>query len=414
MRVLQINKFFFEKGGTERYFFSLSRALEKRGHEVVSFSMQHPDNLSSPQSPYFVSQRDYRARNSALDHIPKSMSFVRSREAARKIQRLIDDTRPDIAHLHNIYHQITPSIIPVLERAGIPMVMTLHDHKLVCPNYSLYDGHSFCFRCKGGRFYHAPLARCNGGSLMRSALLGIEAYWQKHTGVYDSVRFFLTPSRYLRERHIAEGFDEDRVVYLPAFIEDAWGGAEQGTPEENGLPEKYTLYFGRLSAEKGLLTLFEAMKRAVDIPLVVCGDGPLRERLERMASREGFSNVFFTGHLPMGELGGIVERARAVVLPSECPENAPFAILESMALGVPIVVSDLGGLPELAERVGGSVFPAGNARALAERIEELWRDDERAAAIGERSRHVIREEFTVERHMDRLHGIYQSAMASNR
>ena len=140
MDVLQVNKFFFERGGTERYFFSLSEALERRGHQVIHFSMRHPRNVESRYSSYFVAEKNYHQSSSPLESVPAGMSFIRSREAASKLRDLIEDTRPQVAHLHNIYHQITPSIIPVLRRAGIPIVLTLHDYKLICPNYGLFDG----------------------------------------------------------------------------------------------------------------------------------------------------------------------------------------------------------------------------------------------------------------------------------
>ena len=218
MRVLQVNKFFFDKGGTERYLFALSDALEARGHKVIHFSMHHPDNRPSPYADYFVAQKDYEHPDSPLARLAMGSSFIRSREAASRIRSLIEATRPDIAHLHNIYHQITPSILPILKRAGIPVVMTLHDYKLICPNYSLFDGSSYCYRCRGGRFYRAPLTRCRDGSIVLSALVSAEAYWQKLTGVYESVVYFLSPSRFIRNTFVAEGYSRDRVIYLPAFV----------------------------------------------------------------------------------------------------------------------------------------------------------------------------------------------------
>ena len=130
----------------------------------------------------------------------------------QSLKRLLERSKPDVAHLHNIYHQITPSIIPVLRQAGVPVVMTLHDYKLICPNYSLFDGTAYCYRCRGKRFHHAATTRCHDGSFAKSLLLSIEAYWQKRTRVYDDVRFFLAPSRYIRDVFIAEGFSADRVA----------------------------------------------------------------------------------------------------------------------------------------------------------------------------------------------------------
>jgi len=410
MRVLQVNKFFFDKGGTERYLFAVSDALESRGHEVVHFSMRHPDNHSSPYEDYFVKQKDYENPSSSTSRISMGASFIRSREAASRIGALIDSTKPDVAHLHNIYHQITPSIIPVLKRAGIPVVMTLHDYKLICPNYSLFDGSSYCYKCRGGRFYRAPIARCRNGSVALSAFVSAEAYWQKWTGVYDSVDYFLAPSRYMRDTFVAEGYSRDRVIYLPAFVPSMEGGSG-GEPDMVSLPDSYILYFGRLSVEKGLRTLIRAIGQAPELHLVIAGDGPLRAELENAADSEAPGRVHFTGHLKKDMLAGVIRSSRMVVLPTESPENAPFTILESMALGVPIVTSDKGGLPELAERVDGGVFPAGNVSELVSCLRRFWNDHELGRRSGALGRQVMSSEFAVETHMSTLEDLYGRAIA---
>ena len=406
MQVLQINKFFFEKGGTERYFFSVSRALEKKGHTVRYFSMHHPSNLETPDSEYFVRQRDYADRTS-LGSIPKGVGFIRSREAATNLTRLIAEAKPDIAHLHNIYHQITPSIIPVLQEAGVPMVMTLHDYKLICPNYSLFDGGSYCYRCEGGRFRMAPVTRCNGGSFLRSSLLAIEAYWQKRTKVYDAIRMFLAPSRYIRDKFVDAGFGDDRVAHLPSFLPSESESIESVRSSALvNLPERFVLYFGRLSVEKGVRTLIEAVAKTRDIPLVICGDGPLAHELKVFKRLKNLDHVLFTGHLSKMVLERVIQRARVVVQPSLSPENAPFSVLEAMEFGRPVIASAVGGLPELVEKAGGLDFAPGDSRALAARIKEVWEDDDLAARLGEAGRAMVADDFGEERHLARLEMIY--------
>ena len=411
MHILQVNKFFYEKGGTERYFFSVSRALEKRGHTVSHFSMEHPDNLESPFSRFFVSERDYGRRWMRFKDVRAGLSFIRSAEAANNLDRLLEEHKPDIAHLHNIYHQITPSIIPVLKRARVPVVMTLHDYKLICPNYSLFDGKAYCYRCRGRRFHRAVTTRCRDGSFARSLLLSIEAYWQRLTRVYDNVSVFIAPSRYIRDAFIAEGFSPERVVYQAPFVasdETVAGGSPQ-PPALDELPDKYVVYFGRLSPEKGLFALFEAIGRLARVPLVVCGDGPLRKALEDEASR-GRVRIHFTGHLGKAALGRVVGRAVAAVLPSESPENAPYTVLEAMAMGVPVIVSNMGGLPELARMGGGIVFAAGDAIGLAEKLHDLWDNHNLAADIGRRGREVVRGQLTEDRHMEGLESVYRRTL----
>jgi glycosyltransferase involved in cell wall biosynthesis len=411
MKVLQINKFFWLKGGAERYFFMLSEALEARGHEVLHFSMRHPENIPSPQAEYFVSRREYGDSGGPLSIARNGFSFIRSTEAANNISRLIRDHKPDVAHLHNIYHQLTPSIIERLAGAGVPVVMTLHDYKLLCPNYCHFAGGRYCYRCRGGRYYQAPMTRCSGGAFSRSLLLAIEAYWQRLTGVYNRVDRYIAPSRFMRDR-VAEsarslGIAPEKVIYMPSFCpaseagDAADSGAEQSVTD--GLPPRYVLYFGRLSEEKGLDTLMDAAVSNPGVPVVMCGDGPRRAALEERA----LENVFFTGYVNKPVLDRILQRAAAVVLPAVWPENAPFTVIEAAVAGVPLILSDMGGLPEMAEIVSGEVFPNGDADALASAIVRLWDDPEGARETGLAGRAAAMEYFSRQKHMEALEDVYE-------
>jgi glycosyltransferase involved in cell wall biosynthesis len=412
MVVLQINKFFYEKGGAERYFFLLSDALRDRGHHVVHFSMRHAENRPSPFGEYFVSEKDYESARGPAQAVRYGASFIRSREAAVNIRRLLRDHRPDVAHLHNIYHQITPSIIPELVAARVPVVMTLHDYKLICPNYGLFARGGYCYRCRGGRFYRAALMRCDGGALGRSLFLGAEAYWQRWTRVYDSVHRFMAPSRYMKKMVVEAGFGAERIVYLPGFVprrDEAARGAHVGAAATGGLPPSYILYFGRLSGEKGIGTLLNAAAMCAKIPMVICGGGPLEEELRARVSAMRLGNVHFAGYLAKPALDEVVARARVAVVPSASPENAPFTVLEAAAAGVPAIVSDMGGLPEMAELLGGWVFPSGDARALAALVREVWAGPAEAQRRGEAARAALREHFDRDRHVAALERIYEEA-----
>jgi glycosyltransferase involved in cell wall biosynthesis len=402
--ILQVNKFFYEKGGSERYLFMQRDALTARGHRVIDFSMQHPDNLPSPHAHHFVPNRDYGGGD-RWRALRDGGSFIRSREAAARVDALIGETRPDVAHLHNIYHQITPSILPVLARHGIPVFMTLHDYKLVCPNYTLFANGAYCERCLQGHFHHAVLERCHEGSLARSALLALEAWWQRTSGVYDAVSTFFAPSRFMRDLMIRAGFEPSRVVYLPSFIpEPAPGTAPPAIPFEAG---RYLLYAGRLSHEKGIATLLRALDDAT--PLVVCGDGPLRASLETQARERGL-RVYFAGHVAKDRLDAITRGALAAVLPAEWPENAPFAVLEAAVLGTPVIVSNMGGLPEMAECVGGVVFDAGNAGALRDAIRALAAQPEAARARARAGRVRALAHYHRDAHLHALEAAYRQAL----
>jgi glycosyltransferase involved in cell wall biosynthesis len=414
MRVLQINKFFYDKGGSERYFFGVSQALAERGHEVLHFSMQHPDNKPSPYSEYFVSPRDYHDSASLPARISRGLAIIRSVEARRRLTQLIRDHRPDVAHLHNIYHQLTPSVIEALGAAGVPTVMTVHDYKLVCPKYSLFDGREYCYRCKGGHYFRAPLARCTDGSFARSALLALEAYWQRATHAYDAVRFMLTPSEHMRGVLVDADYGRDRVIYLRAFIGDD-DIAEGNDSAEVDVPQKYLLYCGRLSEEKDVSTLIDAVARVPDVRLLVCGDGPMAAMLEERVLRLGLSErITMMGFVQRPGLNNIIRAARAMVMPSRSPENAPFSVMEAMALGVPVIVSRIGGLPELANMAGGMQFDPGDVEGLVGCINGVWNDDARAATMAEQSRSAAREHFDREAHMKALENIYADAIGSGK
>ncbi len=415
MTILQANKFFYEKGGSERYFFALSRALEARGHRVVHFAMSHPRNLPSPDSRHFVPQRDY-AGGVALRSLGAVVSFVRSRDAARRVRALTAESKPDVAHLHNVYHQLTPSIIPALTARGIPVVMTLHDYKLVCPSYGMFAHGAYCYRCRGARFYHAVTTAC-AGSRARSALLAIESYWQRWTRVYDGVSCFVAPSEYLRRVMIEAGISPERVVHVAPLNPASARNEPPGTLNArflDALPPRCVAYVGRLSAEKGVRVLLEAAAYTPEIPVVIFGEGPQASELRESASRRGLANVIFAGHAPAGVIGRALARAVAVVLPTLSPENAPMAILEAADAGVPVIVSDRGGLPEMSARLGGRVVPAGDAAALAGAMREAWQDEEQWKARARAAWGTARGTHASGAHAQAMEAIYRRVIERRR
>lgn len=407
MTILQANKFFFLRGGSERYFFALSDALASRGHRVVHFSMQHPRNRPSPYSAHFVPQRDY---DTAKPRTPRDvLGFVHSRDAARRLAGLLDEVRPDVAHLHNIYHQLTPSIITTLSRRDVPVVMTLHDYKLVCPSYAMFARGDYCYRCRGGRFHNAVAVSC-GGSRARSALLALESFWQRRTRVYERVACFIAPSEYLRGVMVDAGIPADRIVHVaplnPSSPAPAAAEAAGDLSRIDELPQRFIAYVGRLSAEKGIRVLLDAMRLVPEVTLVVFGEGPEDAALRARAHALGLRNVVFAGHVSHEAIARALSRASAVVLPTLSPENAPMAILEAASAGVPVIVSDRGGLPEMARRVGGTVVPAGDASALALSIREGWNDTTRWRERARIAWHEHRDAHGATAHTASIEAIY--------
>ncbi len=410
MRILQANKFFYNRGGAETVYFSTTDLLRQHGHDVIPFAMQDDRNFATPYARYFPSNIELREDGGGITgKLAAAGRILYSREAEQKIDALIRDTKPDIAHLHNIYHQLSPSIIRVLKRHHVPAVMTLHDYKLICPTYTLYTEGSVCGRCKGHRFYNAVAHRCVKDSRLKSAVCAAEAYLHGATGMYSGVKLFIAPSQFLLAKVIEFGLDPRNVVFVPNFIEP---GAAVPAPG----PGSYFLYAGRLEEVKGVRTLLAAVAASASArqaELLIAGDGEDRPWLEAFCRSEQLENVRFLGHLSQAELEPVLAGALFVVAPSEWYENAPLSVLEAAARGKAVVASDIGGLPELVRNgQTGLIFPPGDAAALGGALDELLQHPERAREMGRKARALVEETFSPERHYRQLIAVYERALAS--
>ncbi len=400
MKVLIANKFFFRNGGSESVMFQEREFLRRSEHQVVDFSMEDERNIESAYASYFVSRHDYKT-GSKLDTINSAVALVHSREAVRKFNELIDDTSPDLVHCHNIYHQITPSIIGAAKTRGIPVVLTLHDYKPVCPVYTRITHEKPCSACLDGDFSQVIRRRCADNSLGKSSLLYMEAIFQRRMGNYEKVDRFLAPSRFMQDS-VLRRFSPSQVVAL-------YNGVDVNEISASDRDEGYVLYLGRLSKEKGVETLLRAHAAAGDTwPLVVAGTGPLADTL-----RSNYGSARFIGHVSGDELKRTVENASLLVVPSEWYENCPMSVLEAMAYGKPVVGSRMGGIPELvADGETGLLFDAGNVDQLRERLETLMASPELRRSMGRRARVRAEQEFSLDKHNERLLSIYRSLINS--
>jgi glycosyltransferase involved in cell wall biosynthesis len=401
MKILQVNKFFYPKGGCEVVLFDTARLLERKGHQVVFFSMHHPRNMPSPDQAFFVSRVDFDAVSSFPAQVRTALRIIYSFEAKRKITALIEKHRPDIVHLHNFHHQISPSVLDVFRRFRLPAVMTLHDYKVVCPTYLLFLGQGPCEACRGGRFYQCFLRRCTKGSVLGSAVNTLEMYVHRYLlRVNRRIDCFISPSRFLMDKCREMGF-EGKTVCLPHFLD------LKDYDPSFGFEEKALVYFGRLSHEKGLHTLLKAV-RNVPIRLNIIGDGPARKELEQKAQREEFKHVRFLGYMTGPALKDEIKKAMAVVLPSEWYENFPRTILEAYGLGKPVIGARIGGITELIkDGETGMTFTSGDAEGLERKIRLLAGDPGKAEEMGVKARRYVENEFNPERFYQGLIEVYE-------
>jgi glycosyltransferase involved in cell wall biosynthesis len=374
VRILIAHSFYRQLGGEDRYV-GQQMALLGESHDVRLEGRENADLGSGPLTAARMISN--RAERSALD-------------------RAIAEFRPDVIHLHNPYPSLGPSVHQAAARAGVPLVQTVHNFRLRCPNGFMYTEGSPCQRCLGGRYDNAVRHDCF--SSRPQAVAYATALWVHRFGMRleDKVATFIAPSRLVQRRLIEWGFAADRIALVRNFTNPPAQVAPVGA---NGL------YLGRLSVEKGVDVLLRALVQLGDPPFEIAGDGPEAGRLRASAETLGLRRVRFLGLIPGDEVPAAIDRARYVVFPSTWDENAPLAALEAMGQARPIIASAVGGLPELAESGRGRLCVAGDSEELADAIAG-YDDEDRATSDGARARQFVLEACSPAPHLEGLLNVY--------
>ncbi len=405
MKVLMCNSFYYLRGGAERCFFDLMHLLESHGHEVIPFSMVDVRNQPSAYDSYFLSKVDFPSHLNNSNSLEAKLRLVErvlySREAKSKIKALIEATQPDIAHVHGIAHETSPSILPAIKKAGIPIVQTLHDYKLLCPNTSFVSQGVICEKCKKHRYYNVVRYRCKRDSLAASLLAGMELYFHKATKIYEgNVDLFISPSRFLQNKVTEYGI-QNPIVHLPNYV-----NLDDFQPCFK--PLDYFVFSGRLTQLKGVETLLAAMRQVKESHLYVAGAGELERHLKAYVLEQRITNVTFVGHLNKSDLIALIQRALFTVVPSEWYENYPMTVLESFACGTPVIGTNIGGIPELVrDGENGLLFEPGNVTDLAKKIYDMLRNREQAVTMGRIGRRQVEQTNSPERHYRQTIRIYK-------
>jgi glycosyltransferase involved in cell wall biosynthesis len=407
MRVLYCNKYNYPFSGTESYLFELIHRMDERGHETALFSMDHGRASSFAGRSYLIPYLDFKDPHASfLKKARMAAHALYSPSARRRMRDCLGDYAPDLAHVRGIYHHLSPSILWELKRQGVPVLYHLNDFKVLCPNYNFVAHGRTCELCLGGNYFHAVTENCHAGPRSSAVVLAAEAYLHGWLRTYQRcVDLFLAPTEFVRTKLISAGFPARQIEVLPHF---------QALPaEERLVPEKgYILYFGRLSAEKGLDELLYAMAQLPHIPLVIAGEGPERDRLEAMARDLKLTHVLFSGMVGGAKLEQLIAGCCFSVFPSNAYETLGKSILESYAWGRPVVGSDLGSRREMIEQgVTGLLYPAGDLEQLAEAIEFLFNRSNLTAHMGAESRRRLHARHDPDRHLDALLEIYSRLAA---
>lgn len=402
MRILQVNKFNYPRAGAEKYFLWLGQALTKAGHQVAIFSMNHSENLSSTWKSYFVSEIDFNSGN-LKDQLRAPKRIIYCSEAKIKFAQLIDDFKPDIIHCHNIYHQLSPSILEAAKKKNIPVIMHLHDYKLICPNYRLFSKNKICRECLNKKNYLPVIKNNCYESFPRSALAYLEmTLHNKIWNIYqNNLNLVIAPSRFIQKLFISNGWPKEKVLFV-----------NNPAPTINIKPNKqtsdYFLYFGRLAPEKGIEDLVAAV-RENNLKLKIAGIGPSEKKLIKLCFNEIKNNqIKFIGHLAEKELTQEILEARAIVIPSRWLENMPLSLLESLALGKIIIASQLGGLPEIIkDGVNGYLFKPGDIPDLSTKLRMASSLGEKEKIYMETAAKQTANELNPEDHINTIINIYR-------
>jgi glycosyltransferase involved in cell wall biosynthesis len=406
MRVLQVNKFLYGRAGAETVMFRTADLLRSNGHNVSFFAMQDPRNVPCAESGYFPRGRYYSGPHSVFSQARSAAASIYSLEARRSLRRLLENRRPDIAHLHNVYHQLTLSVVDELAAQDIPTVMTVHDFKPVCPSYLAYTEHAPCRRCVTGHPGHVIAHRCIKNSRAASTVAAVEALLTRTRRMYHLIDAFIVPSKHCVEVLVEGGLPANRMHMIPNFVADEQF-REPGERTEARAP--MALFVGRLEEAKGIDVLLAAARLVADeIDVVVVGEGPLQRDVQD-ADRAG--SVRYLGRREWSEIAGLMDRASALVVPSLWEENCPMVVLEAGARGCPVIASDRGGLKELISHGhDGLLFPAGHTGALAAALLKLGRDVALSDQLGRAGHLRIVARNTSRGYLEALMDVYERSI----
>ncbi len=404
MKVLLANRFLYRKGGSESVMYNTADLLRGAGHEVVLFGCEDSEMQAYPSPVYTC-----RTWHSSSCRFWEARKYFNNRDAARRMDEVLSVERPDIVHVHLLFGGLTPSILDVIHRHGIPVVHTVHDYRMVCPAYTFRNAKGeVCEKCSGGRYFNCFLGRCSKGNPALSLMMSLEMqYRNRKWHPASKLDGIIYVSRFAKDKHARidprfEGLN-DMVLYNCSQLMSRFG--------DSPLDKGYYLYYGRLSSEKGIGTLLKAVKDIPGLRIKVVGKGPEEARLKE-AFRD--DRIEFLGYKSGDDLYTLVQEARFVCVPSEWYENNPMTIVEAYCLGVPVIGANIGGIPEIVEEGRtGFLFDSGDVSSLSRVLHASMEiDDSRYRQMRENCRAFARLHFDPETYVARLVEFYESTIAA--
>lgn len=391
MKIIAVHNTYQQPGGEDRVFEQEHQLLQRAGHQVVAYqrSNHELDNLSPVQRLFLI----------------KRMAWAS--DSRREFAQLLQREKPDLVHVHNTFFVISPSIYSACRDAAVPVVQTLHNFRLLCPDAEFARDGRVCEECLQHGVWRGVRYGCYRGSRTTTAAMALTLTLHQALGTWShSITSYIALSEFSRGKFIAGGLPSNRVSVKPNFVFP--------DPGPGSGPRSFALFVGRFPRVKGLSTLLAAWQRLQNpIPLVLAGDGPERPALEQEAARLGLSSVEFRGRIPNRQTMELIQQARFLVFPSEWYENFPVTIAEAFACGTPVICSRLGSMQEIVNdgRTGLHFTPA-DPDDLARKVQYAWDHPGEMSRMGSEARREYESKYTAEANYPLLLSIYEHAIAS--
>lgn len=400
MRVLLVNKFHYLKGGSEKYYFELAELLKEHGHTVAFFSMKNDKNLKTGDKEYFVDEIDLNTGSKL-----KAFDIIYSKTNRKLMEKALDEFKPDIVHINNFQRQLSASIIKPIKKRNIPIVFTAHDLQAVCPNISMLDSQNeICEKCMRGKYINCAKKKCIKNSTLKSVLGALEGYYYRTNSIYTKkIDYIITPSYFYKDKLIEDGISKDKIKAIHNSIDVNIYDIQISDGE-------YALYVGRLVKEKGIIDLVKAFNKIRNKKLYIAGEGPARSEIEEyIKSNKLEDRVLLLGHLSAPEIKEKISNCTFVVVPSIWYENCPYSILETLAIGKPIIGANIAGIPELVkDNETGLLYASGNVDELSEKINILFKDKTLIEKLSKNAKEFAKIEFLKEKYYQEILDIYNS------
>lgn len=399
MRILLVNKFHWLNGGSEKYYFELGQLLKEHGHEVAYFSMENEKNIKTGDKEYFVEKIDLNTGSKL-----KALDVIYSKANYKKMLEAIDDFKPDIVHLNNFQRQLSASIVKACNIKKIPVVFTAHDVQAICPGITMMDNDkNICELCMHGKYHNCIKKKCNKGSTLKSIIGALEGWYYRFNKIYTKkISYIITPSEFYKTKLIEDGIPKNKITALHNFVELKDYDLEI---QDDG----YALYFGRLSAEKGIINLINAFSKLDNGNLYIAGEGPEKEQIEKIIKNNNLENrVNLLGFLNTEQMKDTIRKSKFVVVPSIWYENCPYSVMETLAIGKPVIGANIAGIPELVKNeISGFTYKYDDINDLSSKMKVLFDNEELLKQYGNNAKKQANSEYDPNLYYEKIINIYR-------